>query len=200
MGLEDIVSKRLSAPYRSGPSRDWIKVKNPDSPAMIRAGEGKCGLCASSPKEPGPNLVAQGLRRFGRRRRALHLRRLRRLRGLRLLCPAGCECRQLLGRQVPRLGVDRFGRRAIKGDAVIAPKDGSAVDRAHLPTDEHAARVRHRPSHGRSDLVGGADRQRADIVRFGRERERPLLLQQRELRRRVLDAAIKFGCHVAGLA
>jgi bifunctional non-homologous end joining protein LigD len=36
MGLEGIVSKRLSAPYRSGPSRDWIKVKNPDSPAMIR--------------------------------------------------------------------------------------------------------------------------------------------------------------------
>jgi bifunctional non-homologous end joining protein LigD len=39
MGLEGIVSKRLSAPYRSGPSRDWIKVKNPDSPAMIRARE-----------------------------------------------------------------------------------------------------------------------------------------------------------------
>jgi hypothetical protein len=37
--LEGIVSKRLSAPYRSGPSRDWIKVKNPDSPAMIRARE-----------------------------------------------------------------------------------------------------------------------------------------------------------------
>ena len=37
MGLEGIVSKRLSAPYRSGPSGDWIKVKNPDSPAMIRA-------------------------------------------------------------------------------------------------------------------------------------------------------------------
>jgi ATP-dependent DNA ligase len=37
MGLEGIVSKRLTAPYKSGPSRDWIKVKNPDSPAMIRA-------------------------------------------------------------------------------------------------------------------------------------------------------------------
>jgi ATP-dependent DNA ligase len=35
MGLECIVSKRLSA-YRSGPSRDWIKVKNPNSPAMVR--------------------------------------------------------------------------------------------------------------------------------------------------------------------
>jgi bifunctional non-homologous end joining protein LigD len=36
MGLEGIVSKRLSAPYRSGPSQDWIKVKNSDSPAMVR--------------------------------------------------------------------------------------------------------------------------------------------------------------------
>jgi bifunctional non-homologous end joining protein LigD len=36
MGLEGIVSKRLTAPYRSGQSRDWIKVKNPDSPAMVR--------------------------------------------------------------------------------------------------------------------------------------------------------------------
>jgi hypothetical protein len=39
MGLEGIVSKRLSAPYRSGPSRDWLKIKNPDSPAMVRARE-----------------------------------------------------------------------------------------------------------------------------------------------------------------
>jgi bifunctional non-homologous end joining protein LigD len=39
MGLEGIVSKRLSAPYRSGRSRDWIKIKNPNSPAMIRARE-----------------------------------------------------------------------------------------------------------------------------------------------------------------
>jgi bifunctional non-homologous end joining protein LigD len=37
MGLEGIVSKRLSAPYSSGPSWDWIKAKNPDSPAMVRA-------------------------------------------------------------------------------------------------------------------------------------------------------------------
>ena len=27
MGLEGIVSKRRDAPYRSGPSRDWVKVK-----------------------------------------------------------------------------------------------------------------------------------------------------------------------------
>jgi hypothetical protein len=36
MGLEGIVSKRLTAPYRSGPSRDWLKIKNPDNPAMVR--------------------------------------------------------------------------------------------------------------------------------------------------------------------
>jgi ATP-dependent DNA ligase len=35
MGLEGIVSKRLPAPYRSGPSRDWY----PDSPAVIRVRE-----------------------------------------------------------------------------------------------------------------------------------------------------------------
>jgi bifunctional non-homologous end joining protein LigD len=40
-GFEGIVSKRLSAPYRSGPSRDWLKVKNPDSPAMVRHREGR---------------------------------------------------------------------------------------------------------------------------------------------------------------
>jgi ATP-dependent DNA ligase len=37
VSLEGIVLKRPIAPYRSGPSRDWLKVKNPDSPAMIRA-------------------------------------------------------------------------------------------------------------------------------------------------------------------
>jgi bifunctional non-homologous end joining protein LigD len=40
MGLEGIVAKRLGAPYRSGPSPDWIKVKNPDSPAMMRHRDG----------------------------------------------------------------------------------------------------------------------------------------------------------------
>jgi bifunctional non-homologous end joining protein LigD len=41
MGLEGIVSKRLSAPYRSGPSKDWLKVKSPNSPAMARHDEGR---------------------------------------------------------------------------------------------------------------------------------------------------------------
>jgi ATP-dependent DNA ligase len=40
MGLEGIVSKRLTAPYRSGRSTEWLKIKNPNSPAMIRAGSG----------------------------------------------------------------------------------------------------------------------------------------------------------------
>jgi bifunctional non-homologous end joining protein LigD len=39
MGLEGIVSKELSAPYRSGRSTEWLKIKNPASPAMVRARE-----------------------------------------------------------------------------------------------------------------------------------------------------------------
>jgi len=37
LGLEGIVSKRLTAPYRSGPSKTWIKIKNPMAPAATRA-------------------------------------------------------------------------------------------------------------------------------------------------------------------
>ena len=40
LGLEGIVSKRLNAPYRSGPSKTWIKVKNPKAPAASRAADG----------------------------------------------------------------------------------------------------------------------------------------------------------------
>ena len=39
MGLEGIVSKRKGSSYRSGRSRDWLKSKNPDSPAMTRVWE-----------------------------------------------------------------------------------------------------------------------------------------------------------------
>ena len=39
MGLEGIVSKRRDAPYRPGRSKSWLKVKNPDSPAMRRLEE-----------------------------------------------------------------------------------------------------------------------------------------------------------------
>jgi ATP-dependent DNA ligase len=40
LGLEGIVSKKLDAPYRSGPSKTWIKVKNPQAPAATRAIDG----------------------------------------------------------------------------------------------------------------------------------------------------------------
>jgi bifunctional non-homologous end joining protein LigD len=40
LGLEGIVSKKLNAPYRSGPSKAWIKVKNPKAPAATRAADG----------------------------------------------------------------------------------------------------------------------------------------------------------------
>ena len=31
LGLEGVVSKKLSSGYKSGPSKAWIKVKNPKS-------------------------------------------------------------------------------------------------------------------------------------------------------------------------
>src|SRR5262245_35139380 len=40
LGLERIVSKKLNAPYRSGRTKSWIKVKNPNSPAATRALDG----------------------------------------------------------------------------------------------------------------------------------------------------------------
>jgi ATP-dependent DNA ligase len=33
LGLEGIVSKRVASPYRSGPSKVWLKTKNPKAPA-----------------------------------------------------------------------------------------------------------------------------------------------------------------------
>jgi ATP-dependent DNA ligase len=38
VGLEGIVCKRLAAPYKSGPSKSWIKVRNPKSSAYLRIG------------------------------------------------------------------------------------------------------------------------------------------------------------------
>jgi bifunctional non-homologous end joining protein LigD len=40
LGLEGIVSKHRDRAYRGGRSTHWIKVKNPASPAMLRAKEG----------------------------------------------------------------------------------------------------------------------------------------------------------------
>ena len=39
LGLEGIVSKRTDAPYRSGPSKAWLKSKNPASAAVRRERE-----------------------------------------------------------------------------------------------------------------------------------------------------------------
>ena len=39
MGLEGIVSKRVDAPYRGGPSKVWLKSKNPASEAVRRERE-----------------------------------------------------------------------------------------------------------------------------------------------------------------
>jgi hypothetical protein len=39
LGLEGIVSKRLGSRYRSGRSADWLKMKNPDAPAVKREAE-----------------------------------------------------------------------------------------------------------------------------------------------------------------
>jgi bifunctional non-homologous end joining protein LigD len=39
LGLEGVVSKRKDSAYRSGRSADWLKVKNPDAPAVTREAE-----------------------------------------------------------------------------------------------------------------------------------------------------------------
>jgi ATP-dependent DNA ligase len=43
MGLEGVVSKRLGSRYRSGRSKDWLKFKNPDAPAVRREAEEEWG-------------------------------------------------------------------------------------------------------------------------------------------------------------
>jgi ATP-dependent DNA ligase len=40
LGLEGIVSKKVDAPYKSGPSKVWLKIKNPKAPAATRATDG----------------------------------------------------------------------------------------------------------------------------------------------------------------
>lgn len=41
MGLEGLVSKHRDRPYRGGPSKHWVKVKNPKHPAMHRVRDAK---------------------------------------------------------------------------------------------------------------------------------------------------------------
>ena len=40
LGLEGIVSKKLTSVYRPGPSKAWLKIKNPKAPAATRAADG----------------------------------------------------------------------------------------------------------------------------------------------------------------
>jgi bifunctional non-homologous end joining protein LigD len=40
LGFEGIVSKHREHPYRSGPSKSWIKVKNPSAPGVLRFEDG----------------------------------------------------------------------------------------------------------------------------------------------------------------
>ena len=40
LGLEGIVSKRITAPYRSGKVKTWLKTKNPKAAAWLRVQEG----------------------------------------------------------------------------------------------------------------------------------------------------------------
>jgi bifunctional non-homologous end joining protein LigD len=44
LGLEGIVSKRREAPYRSGPSKVWLKAKNPASDAVRPGARGGVAL------------------------------------------------------------------------------------------------------------------------------------------------------------
>jgi ATP-dependent DNA ligase len=34
------LSKKVDAPYKSGPSKAWLKIKNPNAPAATRALDG----------------------------------------------------------------------------------------------------------------------------------------------------------------
>jgi ATP-dependent DNA ligase len=40
LGLEGIVSKRRDFPYRSGRTKSWIKIKNPNSAAVLQIEDG----------------------------------------------------------------------------------------------------------------------------------------------------------------
>jgi len=40
LGLEGLVSKRATSVYKSGPSKTWIKIRNPKAPAATRVLEG----------------------------------------------------------------------------------------------------------------------------------------------------------------
>jgi hypothetical protein len=61
MGLEGIVSKRKTSPYRSGRSPDWLKSKNPACAAVQREAEEDWGrwnrIMIFGPKDDGTYVV-----------------------------------------------------------------------------------------------------------------------------------------------
>jgi bifunctional non-homologous end joining protein LigD len=52
MGLEGIVSKRKGSRYQSGRSRDWVKAKNPEAPAVRRLAEEDWGWSSGNGTRP----------------------------------------------------------------------------------------------------------------------------------------------------
>jgi hypothetical protein len=50
--LEGIVSKRKGSPYRSGRSPDWLKMKNPEAPAVKREAEEDWAGDVNAPTSP----------------------------------------------------------------------------------------------------------------------------------------------------
>jgi hypothetical protein len=150
---------------------------------------GATGLCAP-PQERSTHPTAQLLRHPGSRRGGrirLHHGGVRGLGGF-----ARREPGKLLGCQLLRLGVDRFGRRTVKGNTLVMAKYGLAVDWRHFPGNKDAKRVRKRPAHCRSNLMGSADRKRTNVLMLSRKRERPFLPEHRELLARLLCATISL--------
>jgi hypothetical protein len=104
MGLEGIVSKRKGAPYRSGRSPDWIKLKNPAAPAVKRENRGRLGqkemaitaagknrIMIFGPKTDGTYVSSLGRPRVTCWRSRSRGRRLRRSDISRNECPTGQE-------------------------------------------------------------------------------------------------------------
>ncbi len=94
LGLEGIVSKRIDASYRSGPSKSWIKVKNPEgsgrdacsrrSVPIVKSGPCRRGSYGGDAPTKGPSERGHALRgcaasmpRLGHRSFALGTRRWR---------------------------------------------------------------------------------------------------------------------------
>src|SRR5215831_16378580 len=58
---EGIVSKRLGSLYRSGRSPHWIKVKNPNAPAVKREAEEDWGEREMRPRKLSPKFISTAL-------------------------------------------------------------------------------------------------------------------------------------------